>query len=286
MTKPYLCIYHGNCADGFTSAWVVRKALGKDNVQFVAGSYGEAPPDCVDRAVVIVDFSYPYEVLREMAYYCRSVLILDHHETAERNLDGIFDLPKVDGVFDMARSGAMITWNWFFPNKPAPMLVRHVEDRDLWKFNMDGTREIQAAIFSYEYSFNLWDKTANLLETGEGWDTLFNQGAAIERKHHKDVKELVRVCKRPMEIGGVIVPVCSLPYTLVSDAAGMMALDAPFAACYWDTEKYRVFGLRSRKDGGTNVAKIAEQYGGGGHANAAGFRIPIEKALHNRASAD
>lgn len=26
MTKP-ICIYHGNCADGFTAAWAVRKLL-------------------------------------------------------------------------------------------------------------------------------------------------------------------------------------------------------------------------------------------------------------------
>ena len=25
-----MCIYHGNCADGFGAAWVVRKALGDD----------------------------------------------------------------------------------------------------------------------------------------------------------------------------------------------------------------------------------------------------------------
>lgn len=26
--RKTMCIYHGNCADGFGAAWVVRKALG------------------------------------------------------------------------------------------------------------------------------------------------------------------------------------------------------------------------------------------------------------------
>jgi hypothetical protein len=28
-----MCIYHGNCADGFGAAWVVRKALGEIDKQ-------------------------------------------------------------------------------------------------------------------------------------------------------------------------------------------------------------------------------------------------------------
>ena len=37
MNTNYMCIYHGNCADGFTAAWVVRKALGEERVEFVPG---------------------------------------------------------------------------------------------------------------------------------------------------------------------------------------------------------------------------------------------------------
>lgn len=51
-----LCIYHGNCADGFTSAWVVRKALGGE-VDFHAGIYQDAPPDVSGKDVLLVDFS-------------------------------------------------------------------------------------------------------------------------------------------------------------------------------------------------------------------------------------
>ena len=56
-----LCIYHHNCADGFTAAWVVKKAFG--NVDFHPGKYNEPPPDVTGRDVIIVDFSYKYDVL-------------------------------------------------------------------------------------------------------------------------------------------------------------------------------------------------------------------------------
>ena len=41
-----LCIYHANCADGLGAAWAVHQALG-NNVEFVAGKYGELPPGLI-----------------------------------------------------------------------------------------------------------------------------------------------------------------------------------------------------------------------------------------------
>jgi len=77
-----------------------------------------------------------------------------------------------------------------------------------------------------------------------------------------------------VNIGGHDVPVANLPYTLTSDAGHRMAQGEPFAACYWDTPEGRVFSLRSSANG-LDVSAIAADYGGGGHDNAAGFRMPI-----------
>lgn len=268
-----LCIYHGNCADGFGSAWVVRKALG-DEVEFHSGIYGQEPPDVTDRDVIIVDFSYKRSVLESMRDNAKSILILDHHKTAKEDIEGFESIPRcrVETVFDMERSGAKVTWDYFFPYSPAPTLLLHIQDRDLWKFKMDGTREIQASVFSYPYDFDVWDK----LMDGDPKE-LIAQGSAIERKHFKDIQELLSVVTRQMNIGGHIVPVANLPYTLVSDAANKLAENAPFAACYWDTPKGRVFGLRS-KEMGLDVSEIAKKYGGGGHKNASGFTVSYDIA--------
>lgn len=83
MTKP-LCIYHGNCADGFAAAWSVWKALGADNVDFHSGVYGQQPPDVTGRKVILVDFSYKRPVLEAMATQATSILILDHHKNGSR----------------------------------------------------------------------------------------------------------------------------------------------------------------------------------------------------------
>jgi uncharacterized protein len=263
-----LCIYHGNCADGFTSAWVVRQALGED-VDFHAGVYQNAPPDVEGRDVVMVDFSYKRATLEQIRDRAASVLILDHHKTAEADLKA---LPGVVSVFDMDRSGARITWDHYFPGKPPPALLLHVEDRDLWRFALRKTREIQASVFAYPYEFKVWDflMSADL-------EQLAVEGEAIERKHFKDIRELVDVVTRPMNIAGHVVPIANLPYTLTSDAGHLLAKGKPFAGCYWDTPAGRVFSLRSTDDG-MDVAEIAKQYGGGGHRNASGFRLSYADA--------
>ena len=263
-----LCIYHGNCADGFGAAWVVRKALGA--IDFLPGVYQEPPPDVTGKDVVMVDFSYKRPVLLVMAAKANSILIIDHHKTAAEDL---VDLPvNVLAKFDMAHSGAVLTWNHFFPDCEPPQLLLHIEDRDLWRFALQNTREIQANVFSYPYDFQVWD---TLMSTPAA--TLSTEGKAIERKHFKDVHELLGVTTRTMIIGGYRVPVANLPYTLVSDAAHQLAQGQPFAACYWDTPKGRVFGLRSSDDG-IDVSAVARQYGGGGHAHAAGFTISFDNA--------
>lgn len=279
--KP-LCIYHGNCADGFTAAWIVRKALGE--VDFHAGVYQNPPPDVTGRDVFIVDFSYKRPTLDEMGKLARSITILDHHKTAAEDLMGLpqptdwytaggMPFPGVTALFDMGRSGAGITWDYFHPGRPRPAMVNHVEDRDLWKFALRKTREIQASVFSYPYDFKAWDF---LMEADPA--QLAVEGEAIERKHFKDIRELVTVVTREFTIGGHTVPVANLPYTLTSDAGHLLAKGNPFAGCYWDTPDGRVFSLRSQDDG-LDVGEIAKLYGGGGHKHASGFRVPYGHEL-------
>lgn len=285
-----LCIYHGNCADGFGAAWAVRAycAQRRIEVEFHPGVHQNEPPDAVGRDVLIVDFSYKRPVLEAMASKARSVLILDHHDTAEKELSSFVRVgdflfhewldaagdPNIAAVFDMERSGAGLTWDFLFPNAERPRLIDHIEDRDLWRFQLDGTREIQAALFSYPYDFEVWD---GLMDNLIALDGLRTGGAAIERKHHKDIAELVEVVTRPMKIGGHVVPMANLPYTLTSDAGHLLCGDENlFAGCYWDTPEGRVFSLRSRESG-ADVGAIATQYGGGGHKHASGFRVPFDE---------
>jgi uncharacterized protein len=291
MTDRLMCIYHKNCADGFGAAWSVRAALGEDSVEFFGARYGDEPPDVNGRKVVIVDFSYKRDVLEEMARTAEFILILDHHKSAEKDLDtfrinesspgslkwvdvpGIMNdmraigSPPILALFDMNRSGAGLAWD-VFHDDPRPNLLNHIEDRDLWRFSLKNTKAIQACLFSYPFDFDVWDKLMDV-----PMNVMAEEGRGIERKHMKDVRELIASQAYMAEIDGHRVPVLNAPHLFTSEAGNLMSENAPFAACYWDTEKSRVFSLRSREDG-MDVSVIASKYGGGGHVHAAHFRLP------------
>lgn len=269
---PDICIHHSPCQDGYTAAWAVWRK--HPDIAFHPGVFGEPPPDVEGKDVVIVDFSYKRRVLKKMLRSAKSVTILDHHASAQTDLAGLnTEHDNVTVVFDMNKSGAMLAWEHFHA-EPSPQIVRIVEDRDLWRFHLPGTREISAVLFSYDYSFNRWTQLAEQMENPTGREMLMKEGEAIERKHHKDIRELLEMTTRNMVIGGHKVPVANLPYTMASDAANRLAEGRHFAACYTDMSDRRVFSLRSRK-GRMDVSAIASAYGGGGHHHAAGFSRPL-----------
>lgn len=273
MKKP-LCIYHGNCADGFGAAWVFSRWGGLD-YDFHAGVYQNPPPDVEGRDVYLVDFSYKLSVVEEIREKATRVVLIDHHKTAIEDLAPLIESHRIEALVNLGKSGATLAWEWFhgFSTADMPQLLRHIEDRDLWRFALNGTREIQANVFSHPYDFELWDR---LME--QPVESLIAEGRAIERKHFKDIGELLGVVTRRMVIGGHNVPIANLPYTLTSDAGHQLAAKGePFAGCYWDTPEGRVFSLRST-EAGLDVSEIAKQYGGGGHRNASGFRVSYEKA--------
>lgn len=269
--QKLLCIYHGNCLDGFGAAWAVHHALG-ENVEFFSAIHQMPPPDVDGRDVVLVDFAYKKEVMQAMLKTAASITILDHHISAEDDLSELMKSGEMKGLFDMKRSGAMMAWQWFNPEQQPPTLIRHIQDRDLWQFELEGTREIIAALSSYPFDFIQWDKL--MAGNADEIYALKRDGEAIERRVQKEVRELIASGVRRMVIAGYDVPVLNAPAAYVSDAGHIMSSGEPFAACYWDHPGGRSFSLRSSENG-IDVAEIAKSFGGGGHQKAAGFTVDI-----------
>lgn len=268
-----LVIYHARCADGFSAAWAVRHA--RPLYEFFPATHGNPLPlDLVrDRDVYLVDFCYKRPDMERLLEVADRVVVLDHHKSAvEDNHDLMLRGHRgklLHGVFDMDRSGAGIAWDWFFEGVPRPGLLNRVEDRDLWRFKYEDTRDVQAALFSYEYTFDNWDRL--MLHTP--LNDLRAEGKAIMRKHMKDIRELISAAEQRRTIAGYEVPVLNCPYFFGSEAGHIMCEGQPFSATYYDAVDGRRFGLRS-SDAGIDVSAIAKLYGGGGHRNAAGFTIP------------
>ena len=147
-TRKPLVIYHSPCADGFTAAYIAWREFGR-NADYLAQGYADDPvmPDVADRFVYILDFSYRADFMRKMAELAATVIVLDHHQSAEADLLPLLEEGVIQGEFDMERSGAGIAWDFWNDHEARPMFVNMVEDRDLWKYEIPGSKEFNMALF-------------------------------------------------------------------------------------------------------------------------------------------
>ena len=260
MPAMPLIIYHANCPDGMTAAWVAKQAL-SGICALLPAQYGDEPPDVTGRKVFVVDFSYPREVMQRMFKSAALLRVFDHHKTAAEDCKG---LPFC--WFDMEKSGSRIAWEHFNPNTYPPTMVEYVEDSDLWRFVLPQSREVRAFVQSFPF-------------TMEGWDDLMDTpivaargiGAHILRYRTQQIKTFVLPHARLVK--GDIVTLNTPVF--ISDACHMALEQFPEAtiACnfYKRADGKWSHDLRSRSDSSIDVSEIAKLSGGGGHKHAAGF---------------
>ena len=267
-----IVIYHNPCMDGFTAAWVASKFNPKPTDQYIPAKYGDPVPNVESQDVLIVDYSYPRDVMEEMYEKAKSLVVLDHHKSAEQNCKGL-DFCQ----FDMNRSGAGMAWDFLFPDQPRPALVNYVEDRDLWRFSLPGSRAATAYISSFARTIDNWDLLANDLENHFNY-VVVPQGGAILRFEEQKVREIATEARerfvpyKPNE--GYNILSCNCPYQFASEVGEYLYTqnpERPFVATYFDRgDGKQQWSLRSASSG-LDVSEVAKEYGGGGHAHAAGF---------------
>lgn len=297
--KPDIVIYHDHCADGFAAAWACWMRWG-DACQYLPASYGQAPPDVAGKHILLVDFSYKRQALDAMANAACSIVVLDHHKTAEADLEAfrfrerepgtvspedvpgmLRDLselqrPPVIAIFDMHRSGAHMAWDFCHGVDETPLLIQYVEDRDLWLFKLEETKPFSLWLRSERFSFDRFEMLNQELSDARDSEVIMAEARAMQRFFDAKVREIASFA-RTRRVGDHEPLVVNCPPMFASEV-GHALLDmnpsTPFAAMYFDAPNARMWSLRSRDDR-VDVSAVAARFGGGGHRNAAGFSVPL-----------
>lgn len=305
-----IVITHGKCIDGMAAAAVIygwltseRRPKGVDRVYFHPGFYHKPPPSVYDdQDVVIADFCYPLKRMRELVENSKSLTVLDHHATAQKDCQSLFDEGLVHGVFDMRRSGAAIAWDWFFgfgggrtTADDRPLLINYVSDRDLWKLELpqssavsrwlgclpfDLTQENLAKWWEAIRTFKLDDRMECVLE---GVERMVNAGAHQFAEGAWNVRVTVEI---EGEEQSWEVPIINCPnfwssealdYILQQDESIPFALAVSITNAGQGQGELPVFYYSLRARTGFDGAAVAKALGGGGHKAAAGFRLDNEE---------
>lgn len=277
MMQPVV-IYHDRCRDGFAAAWVANRYLRKQGYkpEFIAANHGDAPPGhLMGRNVFLLDFAYPRHVMMALVMET-NLVVLDHHKTAQADLLNLG--PGSDRVkFDMDRSGAGMTWDFFYGSQPRPWLIDYVEDRDLWRYKLSNSREVNAWIGQLAFDFDVWDATFDQFETANH-PHIVDGGVAIIQKIEQYCRETSKNALA-VKFDGYTVPMVNAPQVDISELLRYLLIEGPvfkpaFALGWsqWGDGKFH-YSLRS--DGDMDVSVLAKKYGGGGHKNAAGFESDV-----------
>lgn len=265
MSRP-LVIYHAACRDGFCAAWAFWTR--EPHAEFFPAAHGSPPPDVAGRDVVMVDFSYPRLVMDEIAAAARSLVVLDHHKTAEAALAD-FRPPNATVVFDMQRSGAGITWEHYWPGRERPWIVSYVEDRDLWRHALPNGPAVNAFLSTLRFDFEAWYQASRMDVSDAA-----KLGVVVEDKIRQYVIEVGKNARR-IVLAGHDVPIVNAPQVDVSELGSYLAHGEPFAVAWWQrSDGSFSYSLRSHEPSDIDVSEIAKRFGGGGHRRAAGFQLP------------
>lgn len=280
-------LYHAGCPDGFMAAYIAWLKLTSpadpydhpDNVEFIPVSYGQKPPNFApNETVYLLDFCYDRKTIEEIGRVTK-LIILDHHKTAQEALEGLD--PEIAWVtFDMERSGATIAWDYFFGvgsetnPQTRPWYVNYTEDRDLWRFALPYSKEINAWLMTC-YTMPFEDFHA-LIRATDMKDAI-SMGAGIRRKIDAYCETMMAFVQPGWLVGipaTMKIPFINASYPDTSDLLDYMIkkFESPAACAYRVRKDGKVqFSLRSR--GAFDVAILAQNFGGGGHKNASGFEL-------------
>jgi len=251
---------------------------------------GNCVADLADRDIYILDFSFPRSDMDKLFARAKRVVWLDHHKTAfemwcpEEKMHYLAVGGKHHILLDNNKSGAMLTWEYFHPDTEVPMLIKHIDDYDRWVFALEGTKELNKALWSRPFDFKAW-KTI-YFEPGYEKNALeysYREGAAILRAHNQNVQSVVKGMARKcsFELPGHhcegLAANCNS--FVQSDVGHELANLSKTFGLLWSLDKDGKCKCSLRSNGNYDVSAIAKTFGGGGHKNAAGFEVPLTQLL-------
>lgn len=266
-----ICVYHSADTDGRVSAGIVKQKFPATEVEFVPANYNLDANLKLDQdtTLIIVDFSFSLEAMQDMEKIVKELIWIDHHPVIEEYKAAGFNPPGLRGLDE---SAAYYCWKYFFPDLPVPDYVRYTSDYDTWKHALPESHAFNAAMYNEKvYSINQypWER----LNNPEYVKILLKNGNKI-----LEFSKLKRTVVKPH-----IFETMFQGYKTV--AINMRNTNSTvFDGYETDADIMMTFGLYSNldearvttysKEGSVHVGELMKEFGGGGHAGAAGCVMP------------
>ncbi len=284
-----ICFYHDDL-DGYCSAAIVcnyynrniiLQKINHGEVEFLNSIHGY-------KEVIFVDFTPSLEYIEILSKNNEKLLILDHHKTAQDRF-GIINYVETDNfknvkmILDVNHAGCMVTWDYFNPIYngllpcPTPLVVKLVEDYDIWKWEYDDTENFVNGMDTMAWkngpTCEAWKLLLN--NHADTLDYIITNGIAITQYKNTYNSQLLEALSYEVMFQGHKILVINAPKNN-SKVFGDRIKDYPFVAIYSHKEGQYMVSLYSANNFDTTTisTQMIDKNGnrGGGHAGASGFR--------------
>jgi len=263
--KKIVVFYHKNCSDGFCSAWVAWRKFGNE-AEYVGIDPADRAPVLSGKQIYMLDVAFIPDDLKKLKEDGNKIIIIDHHISRKSNVT-----LAAEFLFDINHSGCVLTWFHLFPQESVPSLLSYVEDVDLWKFELPNTKEIISYLEIYDFGFDIYDQLAKDMEEKDKLADFVIKGSNIVQYEEKQVEKMIRNNSEWVEFEGYKILAVNCPLLHSQIGSRIRDIFPPMAIVWYYKDDHICVSLRSNDT--VDVAKIAEKFGGGGHAKAAGFNV-------------
>ena len=264
--KDIIILYHAKCRDGFSAAWAAwRKFKGK--VEYIGLEHHlSLPTGLKGKTLYFLDYAPKEADMQKLLAENERVIVIDHHVSQEKETKMASEF-----VYDIQHSGAVLAWQYFHPGKKVPKFLLHVEDADIWKFKVPGTREILAATENAPQDFQTWDRLVCDVEDASKRKKYIEQGKAVLEYERALMKRIMEDAEH-VTFEGYKARAVNTP-VIISETGNAIVREMKVSlAILWRKKGQQVI-VSLRSDGKVDVSEIAKKYGGGGHKAAAGFSL-------------
>jgi oligoribonuclease NrnB/cAMP/cGMP phosphodiesterase (DHH superfamily) len=266
--QKIIVIYHGDCPDGFGGAYAAWKKFGARAAYLPAMDRFALPCPLKNKEVYLIDYTYQEDLIKKLLSDNKRVTAIDHHITAEC-------AAKLTQNYSFAldHSGAVLAWNYFHPGKKVPMMLRYVEDRDLWRWKLPASKAVLAYFDLAARSFVAWDKAVKEFEQTKQRKMYKEKGELLLR-YEKILLDETLPSAELVRFAGHTVFAVNAPHRLTSEIGNILAKKTNSFAIVW-REMTGTVKVSLRSASAVDVAKIAKKFGGGGHKRAAAFSFSV-----------
>ncbi len=290
---------HGQCYDGFGAYWSARRYLEQKEIRDVKYStavYGGKLETPKDSLVVFIDFCPEDKALLSELSKNNLVIILDHHVTAQKNLEGAakldfnFDqvLSKFESgekglycLFDMEQSGAGIAYRYFFQTDIVPNMIRLIEDRDIWEFKYKESKDFHSYLLSKPFDYGVWTTVFEESSDKEKFKEIIIKGKALS-EYSEQVVEKICALASVQTINGMEVGFVNTTSHWAEVGEYMIQKkNLDYSIAFTVDFTLGKIKLSIRRPEGLDCTLLAGHFDGGGHAGAAGASVSISKGIQN-----